>query len=281
MIIELLEKKENFTNSEILIADYILQNPFDIIDLTAKELGEKTFTSKASIFRFCKKLGESSYDDFKRKIGFEMNEKSRLRALLAQEPVNKSSSLKDITNIIPSVYDTAISNTKMMLDYSVLKKVIQRLKDAEKVDIYCGGISATCASSAVFKLLSIGKDCSVHTGINEHYVMAIRNKKTVAIILSFTGRNPAMIRAAKYLKKAGIYLLGIGGGESSDLKQLCDEYIEVFQKTLIMSLEVLTPFISMTYVFDVLFAALLVTDFDKNLKDSIDVIKYQDYNYKL
>lgn len=280
VLIEQLEEKKGFTNSEAIIAEYILKNPFQVTDLTAKELGEKTFTSKASVFRFCKKIGVESYDELKHKLEIEMNEKSRLENLLKQEPVGSESSLKDITNIIPSVYEIAISNMKMMLDYNVLNRIVERLKKAEKIDIYCGGITSSCAASAAFKFLSIGTECSVHTGINEHYVMSIRNKKTVSIILSFTGRNRAMIRTARYLKRAGIYLVGIGGAESQELQRLCNGYIEIFQKTLITSLEVLTPYISLTYVFDILFTALLVSKYDKNLSDSLDVLKFKDLNYK-
>lgn len=280
MLIEQLKKKEGFTNSECQIADYIIKNPFEIVELTAKELGEKTFTSKATVFRFCKKIGVESYDDLKHKIEVEMSEHSKVETLLAQEPVSKKSSLKEITKIIPSVYEIAINNTKIMFDYKIMNRIVGKLKTADKVDVYCGGITSTCADGFAFKLLSIGKDCSVHTAINEHYIMSIRNKKTVSIILSFTGRNRAMIRTARYLKRAGIYTVGIGGEETPDLKNICDEYIEMFQKPLITSLEILTPYISLTYVLDILFAALLVENYDRIVSESLDVLEYKDLNYK-
>ncbi|NHC43473.1 MurR/RpiR family transcriptional regulator [Bacillus sp. MM2020_1] len=244
--------------------------------MTATELGRRSFTSKATALRFCKKLGVSSYNDLLRKLEFEINEKTRLMALLDKESVHKDSSFKDIVNIIPSVYDKAITNTKMMLDYNSMSRIINQLKKVDKLDIYGLGITYSCATAAMFKFLSIGIECSAQTGINEHYIMATRKQKNrVAIIVSFTGGNPIMIKTAKYLKGVGTYIIGIGGMESDKLKKECDEYIEVYSKQLIMSMEVLTPFISITYIFDLLFSALLVSDFDNNLKYSLDVIDYE------
>lgn len=274
MIIEQLEEKQDFTQTERQIGDYILKNPFDLSKITAEELGKLTYTSKASIFRFCKKLGISGYDELRSRLEHEMNEQTRLRMLLEQEPIGKDTSLKDLISIIPSVYDTAVSKTKMLLDYSAISRVVGYLKRADKLDIYGGGITYSCASAARFKFLSIGMDCNAHSGVNEHYIMTSRSQKVVAFVLSFTGQNPTMIQIAKYLKENDIFVVGIGGVESLELKDTCDEYIEIFQRELVMSMEILTPFTSMNYALDILFGALLLEDYEKNLKYSVDVIKH-------
>lgn len=277
MLFEQLEEKRGFTSSEIQIANYILENPLEIVELTASELGERSYTSKSTVLRLCKKLEFSGYNELLRKLELEINEKNRLMALLDKEPVNKDSSFRDIVNIIPSVYDQAITNTKMMLDYKSMNRVINRLKETTKLDIYGLGITYSCATAAMFKFLSIGIECTAQTGINEHYIMATKKQKNrAAIIVSFTGENPIMIKTAKYLKGIGTYIIGIGSNESDKLKKECDEYIDVYSKHLVMSMEVLTPFISITYIFDLLFSALLVSDFDNNLKYSLDVIDYED-----
>lgn len=278
MIVELLEEKKEFTNSEIQIAEFILKNPFAVLDMTASELGERTYTSKASVFRLCKKLDISSFEDFKRQIEREMKEKERLKNLLKQEPFHRSSSLKDIIHIIPSLYDKAVSNTCIAMDEAVIRRIVRYLKEADKIDIYGSGITSSCAEAAMFKFLSIGKECTVHSAVNEHYAMAVKGRKTVAILLSFTGKNMGMVRIAKYLRQAGMRIIGIGGSESDVLRKLCHEYITIYQKDLIMSLEMLTPYISMTYIFDILFASLLVADYDNQLKHAIDVLKITDSN---
>jgi DNA-binding MurR/RpiR family transcriptional regulator len=274
MLLDHLETKEDFTASEKLIADYILENPLEVADLTASELGERSFTSKATVLRLCKKLGVAGYPELQRRLELELNEKSRLLTLLEEEPVHKDSTLKDIVTIIPSVYDSAVTNTRLMLDDNAMRRIVNRLKAMKKIDIYGVGITHTCAMAAMFKFLSIGIECTAHSGLNEHYIMATRHdKKRAAIVVSFTGANQTMIQTARYLREAGTYVVGIGGRDSDELKQVCHEYIEIYSKELILSMEVLTPYIAITYVFDLLFAALLVANYDNNLAYALDVIE--------
>lgn len=275
MVIEKLKEKRGFTNSEKIIADYILKNPFDILNLTASDLGDLTFTSKATVFRLCKKLEVESYDEFKYRIQLEMIQMNRLNELLENEPFNKNSSLNDVINILPSFYDKAINYTKLAIDDYALKRTITQLNKAEKIDIYSSGITSSCATAAVFKFLSIGKECANYTAVNEHYIMSILDKNIVAILLSFTGCNPGIVKIAKYLKELNIYTIGIGGLKTTELKEQCNEYIEIYQQDLVMSLEMMTPFISMTYIFDILFSGLLVRNYDKHFADALKVLNHE------
>ena len=161
MIVEKLEQQDHFTHAEKQVVDYILNHPFEIQNLTATDLGMVTFTSKATIFRLCKKLGVSSFDEFKHTIDMEMKERERLNALLEEEPFHRNNTLQEIIHILPSFYDTAIHHTKITLDDKVIKQVITQLEQANVIDLYSSGITTSCALGAQFKFLSLGKECRV------------------------------------------------------------------------------------------------------------------------
>lgn len=74
MIIELLKKMDGFTNSEKAIAQFILDNPSKFQNLTSEELANKTYTSRATVIRLCKKLSTSGYREFQRMIISDLNE---------------------------------------------------------------------------------------------------------------------------------------------------------------------------------------------------------------
>lgn len=78
MLLERLESKEVFTNSERQIADYILKNPTKIQNLTATELGSNSYTNKATVLRLCQKLDLSGYSDLRMTLTKEISEKDRL-----------------------------------------------------------------------------------------------------------------------------------------------------------------------------------------------------------
>ena len=60
-----LEYKKGFSDIEKGIANYIIDHKEEVANMRLVELAEATFTSTATISRFCKKLGEKNYNSFK------------------------------------------------------------------------------------------------------------------------------------------------------------------------------------------------------------------------
>lgn len=273
MLFEQLEDNSRFTNSEKAIAKYLLEKPHTIDEMTAEDLGLITNTSKSSVFRFCKKIKVDSFEKLKSSIRSELYEKERMEKFRLEEPFDSKSTVKDIIDNLPFLYDLAVLHTNKMLDRGMIARIARILNNADTIDFYASGITQTCAQAAAFKLQSIGKHCAVFTNFNEHYAISIQgNRKTkVSIILSFTGGNSVMLHCAKHLHDLGFYTIGIGGIVSPDLKSTCDDFLEIYQKKLVTSLEFLTPYISMTYILDVIFSSLMVKDFDVHFKNSLKV----------
>jgi len=110
MIISKLEKKENFTNNENEIADYILKHLDEVHLLSAESLAKKAFVSKATVVRFCRKLGVKGYRDFQRSLDKEVEEMMKIKGLLSEEPVNSETKYDEIISIIPSLYERVIGD---------------------------------------------------------------------------------------------------------------------------------------------------------------------------
>ena len=272
MIIRKLESKEDFTNNEKVIADYILEHLEEINFLSAENLAKKSFTSKASVIRLCKKLRVDGYRDFQRQVERELNEMYKIQSLLTKEPVNSTTSYEEIISIIPTLYERVIGDTRLNLDTVVMKKIIEKLKKTKKIEIYGVGISHTIAKMTSFKFMTLGIESEAHDGINEHYVVASqKGKEDMVIIISLSGNNPYMIKIAKYLKERGVYVVGIGNGISEDIKKACSEYIEIHAPNYILSFEMLSAFTGINYVLDIFYTSLLVDNYYRNVETSMEV----------
>ena len=57
--------QKGFSELEKGIADYIINNKEKVFDMKLVDLAEATYTSTATISRFCKKLGEKDYNSFR------------------------------------------------------------------------------------------------------------------------------------------------------------------------------------------------------------------------
>jgi DNA-binding MurR/RpiR family transcriptional regulator len=273
MIIDKLERMDNFTVQEKEVAKYILENPGKIKDLSTEELAKMTFTSKATVVRLCKKLETKGYNDFKIKLSTEHLEISRTKEVLKDEPITELSTYDEIIETIPNMYYSAITNTKLMLNPNIINRVLNRLKEANKIDLYGYGISYNIAQQAAFKFLSLGIESMAHNGLNEHYIVSGKDySHRVAIMITFTGKNESIIKSARYLKSKGIYVVAISGCNNDELSKSCNELIEIDTRKLVLSMEVITSVISTQYVLDIFFSMLLASNYEANIKAALEIL---------
>ncbi len=277
MLIEKLEQGENFTNHEREVARYILENPDKVPGMSSLELAQASFTSKATVVRLSQKLGLTGYQELRIKIVEEMNQKNRISRMLEGEPIHDKSTYTDIIHTLPVLYDKAVTNTRLSLDKNSMNRINNVLQRAECIDIYGAGISYILAQSAAFKFATLGMESSAYESINGHYLMARKNKKTIAFLISFTGANRTMIRAAEYLRRAtNNYVVGIVGPHNEAIGKWCHELVEIPNRDSLISLDVITSFSAATYVTDIFFSLLLSGRYKEHAKSSLEMLLHND-----
>lgn len=273
MLLEKLKDEAGFTNHEKEAARYILANLDKVSGMTSGELARAAFTSKATVVRLSQKLGLTGYQEFRLKLVEEMNQKNRLAQMLESEPIHGKSSYTDIINTLPGLYDKAVTNTRLALDKNRMNRINNVLQNADCIDIYGAGISYILAQSAAFKFATLGIECSAYESINGHYLAARKNKKTIAFLVSFTGANRMMIRAAKYLREAtNNYIVGVVGPHNGVIRKQCHEIVEIPNRDSLVSLDVITSFSAATYVMDIFFSLLLSRRYGEHAKSSLEML---------
>ena len=55
-LLKKIELANNFSSVERILGKYVLENGEKVLNMSTKELAKATFTSPASIVRFCRKL---------------------------------------------------------------------------------------------------------------------------------------------------------------------------------------------------------------------------------
>lgn len=270
MLLDQLKDTSNLTPVEISIAKYVRENAESLIHLSAQDLAVKTNTSRASVFRLCNKLGYTSFEEFKIQILQEKMYSNQELKWIKQDPFYEDMPLLEIEKILPSFYQKVILKTNELNSKQILQRVINYLHTSEVIDIYASGITLTCANGALFKFQTLGKECHIYSTINEHYLFEM-NKPTTALLLSFTGKNEGILSIANYLKKRNIRLIGIGGKGAKELRKLCDEYLEIDDDEGILAFEVAAPYLSMNYLFDILFLALVTKNYELHKQKALQI----------
>ena len=123
MLLEKLREEKQFTSHEKTVADYILEHLRQVPSMSAGELADASYTSKATLVRLCQKLGLTGYQEFKIRLVEEISQKDRIGRILANEPITGKSTYSDIINTLPALYDKAITNTRLSFDKNVMIRI--------------------------------------------------------------------------------------------------------------------------------------------------------------
>lgn len=68
LIQEIRKKYDSMSKSNQAVADFLLENAHDFINMTAQEIGEISNTSSATVIRFAKSLDFDGLENLKSKL---------------------------------------------------------------------------------------------------------------------------------------------------------------------------------------------------------------------
>lgn len=202
--------KQNYgklTDREKLIADYLLVENSEIIDMSAKEIAEETNTSAPTVVRFAKKLGFSSLNEMKINISISSKEKNSSREF---EYLDKDLSTKSIVNGVKTSIHSIIDETVDLIDEEQLDKAINLLKNAKTIYIYSVGVSGLVGLDFYYKLSRINKRCVAHTDTHLQLTSSVlMEKEDVAVVISYSGETKETLLCAKNAKEKNIPVIAI------------------------------------------------------------------------
>lgn len=102
-LIKTLQEKEGFSESESMIADFLLANYRGLAGISTRQLAKLTYTSSAAIVRFSQKLGFEGYTEFKVSFMAEMIQYKYNTNAQNAEGFNSKDSVKEIIKKVTSM----------------------------------------------------------------------------------------------------------------------------------------------------------------------------------
>ena len=213
--IKLLYKK--FGKSEKKIADWLFENPNEILPLSIVDLADRCGCSEATIVRFAKKLGFSGYQGLKISLAQETNSTS------VSTNITNNDSLEEIYDKVCNDIYCSLERTKMVLNTDTLEEVCKKISSAEKIVIFGLGNSASIALDASHKLLRTG--CNAYAYSDNHMQVIVASHLTsndVAIGISHSGSSKDIVEALKIAKESGATTVAITNSGKSPIQKYSD-----------------------------------------------------------
>ena len=216
----------DFTDSEKLIADYLLSNNESIINLSAKEIGEITNTSAATLIRFSKKLGFESLNEMKLKLSMSLRD---IKEKADFEYINKKLETTDIIYGIKKSIDKVMDKTVNLIQEEDLEKAIDLLSKAKNIYIYSVGVSGLVGQDFYYKLSRINKRCIAHVDTHLQITSSIlMEPEDVAVAISYSGTTKEVIKCVENANKNNVPVISITKASiSNKLEDLSDITLKV------------------------------------------------------
>lgn len=219
VIEKVLAVYDDLPNSERLIADYILAHPNAAASMSAKQIAQSAGSSAASMSRFVKSLGFSSFAELS--LGLP-REDSAIQAEAAG-PAFTLDNLDEAINYALSVKIEELTATARYLKESNLVQAINIIGSAD-LTIFAGvGNTISLAQNAAFKLTQTGhRAVAPSTSDGSSLIALALTEKDTLVVISTTGLSKRLLTVIENAKKSKTPVIVITDREDSELGRLAD-----------------------------------------------------------
>lgn len=218
---------DRLSTKEKIVADYILDNPQETIHQTITELAENCQVAESTIFRLCKGVGFRGYQAFKIALASDIIQPIEN----IHEEILESDNIGTIQRKLFKGHIDALNDTLSLMEEEELQATINAIVNADKVDFYGSGGSASIALDAFHKMIRTGIPCSYQQDSHLQIMSAaLLTPRSVAIGISHSGSNKDVIDAMKIAKERGATTVGITGYMKSPLTKIVDILLYTYSK---------------------------------------------------
>ncbi|MSD84689.1 SIS domain-containing protein (plasmid) [Lactobacillus curvatus] len=271
MIITKLSDHSHFSERELFISEYILENGNNVCHMTIQELAKVTYSSPSTIMRLCKKISTTGFSDFKIQLSRELANQELLSTQSNYNfPFHKGDSYKTVIDNIYYVYRNSINEVQSEFDVNQLYKIVETIHTSTYLDIYGQGSSQASAFEFKSKMIRLGANVHLESCYTEQLHQAVNSNNThVALVISHSGENPETLKIARTLKKTNTPIISITKDKNTMLAKLSafSIYTGINEAKLLKNkIETFSSSIATKYILDCLYSFIYLRQFDLNLK---------------
>ena len=265
-LLKLREQSRLFSNTEQEIAQYILQNPRHVVDMSVHELAKHTFSSASTIIRLCNHTGYAGYKEFRKAVTYELAMREQSRRVEIQE-IGRSDSLQDIIDKITYANIVSLEETRELMDVDVLQSCVDLIRNARVIYLFGLGASLCAAKDAYLKFLRLNKLCVINEDWHSQILQA-RNagEQDLGIVISYSGATTEVVECMKIMKENHTPIIAITRCINSPVSELADQLLYTTANESIFRSGAMSSRTSQLNIIDILYTALANQEYETSLE---------------
>ena len=205
--------RDQLRPSERKLADYVIDAPREVLDLTMTDFAVRAGVSQPTIARFCQALGFSGFREFKirlaQSIASDVPAPAVFRDVRPDEPA---------AGVVAKVLDRTIGallQVRNSLSSDSVGTAITLLAQARRIEFYGAGGSGIAALDIQHKFFRLGVPSVAYSDPHTYTTSAaLLGAGDVVVVISNTGRTRDILDAVKSALEGGAKVIAITHGNS-------------------------------------------------------------------
>jgi DNA-binding MurR/RpiR family transcriptional regulator len=211
--------------AEQRVANIVLADPASISRRSITDVAEAAGTSETTVTRFCKAIGVGGYPDLRIALAADTARTSVRERELGSD-IAPDDDLTEIIEKISYADSKAVEETAGQLDATALKKLVDAVAQARRIDVYGVGASAFVALDLQQKLHRIGLTCFAWSDTHNALTSAaVLRKGDVAIGISHTGATAETVESLRQAARHGATTAAVTNFARSPITEVADHVL--------------------------------------------------------
>lgn len=210
-----------FSTAELKLANYVLANPEQVLNLSITELAGICEVSIATVTRFCKRLSLNGYPELRMELAKAVTSTNRLPADLSA--IIPSDSQEVLIHKLFSIHDYTLTKTMESLDPQSIAEAVHTMELANDVHFFGAGSMLLVAMTAQVQFMQVSTKFRFDLDIPIQALGAsLMTSESAAVIFSYTGSTRDVVDVAALAKNNGAKIIAVTRYTHSPLADLAD-----------------------------------------------------------
>ncbi|OJG41023.1 hypothetical protein RV02_GL001367 [Enterococcus gilvus] len=222
------EQKDAFSKSELKIAQFILDQPEEVLKMTAQQVATAANSSSAAVIRLCKRLKVYGFPQLKIELSADLSSGELSQKI--QPEVRKNEAIHSIKERLLLNVQSSLAETVEELEDAQISQLSQLVARTTRLLVFGVGASNLVAQDIAQKWGSIGTIVSTFNNLNDILpIVANANKDDLLWVISNSGETPEAVHALKIAKEQNVATITMTKKGSSTISELGDIDIHTSQ----------------------------------------------------
>lgn len=204
---------------ESRVAEWILENPNKVVDLSMAQIGQSCGVSDTTVLRFCRSAGFYGFADLKINIIRDLARPTEM----INEKIDERDDIPIIVRKVFTSNSEALRDTLEVMDYSAFSQALDLLAGANRIIVIGVGTSSPIVMEAYQKFFRIGLNCKAQTDSYLQLMeVSLLGSGDVVLGISQTGASADPIATLRLAKQNEVSTICITGNAQSPITQFAD-----------------------------------------------------------